>query len=266
MSIQDMEDLKQHYSHEMDSLSNQMWIKNYRNKTNDIQFRRECEDLINELKIKFNEMNIKIIEKKEFHYLERIANLNTKPLQHINSFYDDYDDYEESTIHLNEIILQVPPSIAITPILPTEDPEDSLIMGDEELNTIPKKESDEFINSSVEDFVLIPSESKDTSASDNECDFPACDDFSPIDVPKGKSVTFSNPLFDSNDDFTSSDDESLSDEDVPEDNMKKISNPLFEFDDEYFSNDVIPLFNEVLEDIENKDLYDSDPSYTFFIS
>ncbi|GKF19387.1 hypothetical protein Tco_0068025, partial [Tanacetum coccineum] len=33
-----------------------------------------------------------------------------------------------------------------------------------------------------------------------------------------KSVTFSNPLFDSNDDFTFSDDESLSDEDVSEDN------------------------------------------------
>ncbi|GKD52603.1 reverse transcriptase domain-containing protein, partial [Tanacetum coccineum] len=80
-------------------------------------------------------------------------------------------------------------------------------------------------------------------------------DFSSINVYEEKSVTFSNPLFDSNDDFTSSDDESLSDEDVPEDNVKIYSNPLFEFDDENISSDVNPLFDEVLEDIESKDSY-----------
>nr|GEX30695.1 reverse transcriptase domain-containing protein [Tanacetum cinerariifolium] len=52
------------------------------------------------------------------------------------------------------------------------------------------------------------------------------------------------------------DDESLSAEDVSEDNVKIYSNPLFEFDDEYISSDVNPLFNEVLEDIECKDSYD----------
>ncbi|GKC30911.1 hypothetical protein Tco_1038205, partial [Tanacetum coccineum] len=53
---------------------------------------------------------------------------------------------------------------------------------------------------------------------------------------------------------TSSDNESLSDEDVPED-VKIYSNPLFEFDNEYISSDVSPLFDEVLEDIECKDSY-----------
>nr|GEU67772.1 ribonuclease H-like domain-containing protein [Tanacetum cinerariifolium] len=100
-------------------------------------------------------------------------------------------------------------------------------------------------------------ESEDTSESDSECDLPSCDNFSPINVPEGKSMTFSNPLFDSNDDFTSSDDESLSDEDVPEDNVKIYSNPLFEFDDEYIFSDVNPVFNDVLEDIESKASYDS---------
>ncbi|GJY31331.1 hypothetical protein Tco_0414826 [Tanacetum coccineum] len=100
-------------------------------------------------------------------------------------------------------------------------------MGNEELSTIPKKESDE------------------------------CDEFSPINIYEEKSVTFSNPLFNSNDDFTSSDDESLFDEDVPEDNFKIYSNPLFEFNDEYISSDVNPLFDEVLEDIECKESYDS---------
>ncbi|GKD21198.1 hypothetical protein Tco_1222901 [Tanacetum coccineum] len=135
------------------------------------------------------------------------------------------------------------------------EPEDSLSMGDEHLITIPEKESDEVIKSSVEDLVPIPCESEDTSESDSECDLPSCNDFSPINVSEEKSVTFSNPLFDSNDDFTSSDDESLSDEDIPEDNVRINSNPLFEFDDEYISSNVNPLFNEVLEDIESEDSY-----------
>ncbi|GKE66929.1 hypothetical protein Tco_1521090 [Tanacetum coccineum] len=91
-------------------------------------------------------------------------------------------------------------------------------MGNEELSTIPKKESGEFIKSSVEDLVPIPSESEDTSESDSKCILPSCDNFSSINVYEKKSVTFSNPLFDSNDDFTSSNDKSLSDEDVPKDN------------------------------------------------
>nr|GEV62802.1 hypothetical protein [Tanacetum cinerariifolium] len=137
------------------------------------------------------------------------------------------------------------------------DPGKSLIMRDEDINTIPKKETDEVIKSSIEDLVPILSKSEDTSENNSECDLPSCDDFSPIDVPEGKFVTFSNPLFDSNDYFTSSDDESLSDEDVLKDNVKIYSNSLFEFDDKYISSDVNPLFNEVLEDIESKVSYDS---------
>nr|GEW96946.1 DNA/RNA polymerases superfamily protein [Tanacetum cinerariifolium] len=47
---------------------------------------------------------------------------------------------------------------AITPVLSTEETENSLSMGDEHLDTIPATESDEVIKSSVEDLVLIPSE------------------------------------------------------------------------------------------------------------
>nr|GEZ11886.1 hypothetical protein [Tanacetum cinerariifolium] len=77
------------------------------------------------------------------------------------------EEVYESTIPLNEINFQIPPSIVITTsplVLPIED---SLIMGNEELNTILEKESDEFIKSSVEDLVPIPSESEDTSGSDS---------------------------------------------------------------------------------------------------
>ncbi|GJY88217.1 hypothetical protein Tco_0502845 [Tanacetum coccineum] len=221
-----MEDLKQHYLDEMLSLSNNLQIKDYCNEKIDIHFRRECENMIDELKGKFNGMSIDINKTKEL------------PLYRRRLIY---------TIPLNEIDSQIPPSIAITPILPTIEPEDSLIMGNEELSTILGKESDEFIKPSVEDLVLIPSESEDTSESDSDFHLPSCDDISPINIYEEKSVTFSNPLFDSNDDFTSSDDESLYDENVLEDNFKIYSNPLFEFDDEYISSDVNPLFNEGLE-------------------
>nr|GEZ82282.1 hypothetical protein [Tanacetum cinerariifolium] len=84
-------------------------------------------------------------------------------------------------------------AIAITPDFLTTD---SLIMGDEHLDTIPEKESDEFIKSSVETLVPNPSEFED----DCECDVPDCDDSQTTNF-----ATFSNPLFD---DSTSSDDES----------------------------------------------------------
>ncbi|GJV59712.1 hypothetical protein Tco_1465812 [Tanacetum coccineum] len=87
--------------------------------------------------------------------------------------------------------------------------------------------------SNVEDLIPIPRESEDTSGSDSESVLPSSDDLSPIF--EDKSVTFSNPLFDLNDDFTSSDDESLSDEDVPKENVKIYSNPSIEIDDEYNS-------------------------------
>nr|GEW23903.1 hypothetical protein [Tanacetum cinerariifolium] len=200
---------------------------------------------------------------EEYRQREQVANLSTntpKPSRRFNYIcYDDDDDYdyEERTIPLNEIISQIPPSIVITTsplVLPTKDTKDSLIMGNEDLSTILKKESDEFIKSSVEDLILIPCESEDTSKSDSECILPSCDDFSPINIFEEESMTFSNPLFNSNDDFTSSDDKSISDEDVLEDNVKIYSNPLFEFDDGYISSNVNHLFDEVLEDIECDDV------------
>ncbi|GKC93819.1 hypothetical protein Tco_1159261, partial [Tanacetum coccineum] len=209
----------------------------------------------------------------EINQQEQEATVSThtpKPPRRFKFIYDDNedddddDDDEESTIPLNEIISQIPPSIAITPVLPTMEPEDSLIMGDENLSTTLEKELDKVIKSSVGDFVPIPSKSGDTSESDSECDLPSCDDFYSIDVPRGNSMTLSNPFFNENDDFTSSDDKSLPEEDLPKKNFKIYSNPLFEFDDEYISSDVNPLYNEVLEDIENKDSYVSnldEPAY-----
>nr|GFC97928.1 hypothetical protein [Tanacetum cinerariifolium] len=44
-------------------------------------------------------------------------------------------------------------TIAIAPVLSTEEPDNSLSMGDEHLDTTPATESDEVIKSSVEDLV-----------------------------------------------------------------------------------------------------------------
>ncbi|GJV20194.1 hypothetical protein Tco_1369214, partial [Tanacetum coccineum] len=133
-------------------------------------------------------------------------------------------------------------TIAITPFLPTEEPDNSLSIGDEHLSTIPETESDELIMSSVENLVPIPSESEDFFDIESECDVLVCDDF----------TTSSNPLFNFDDDFSSSDDESFSDEDVP----KEIySNPLF--DEEIISAKIDPHhFNaesNLIESLLNQD-------------
>nr|GFC42008.1 hypothetical protein [Tanacetum cinerariifolium] len=106
---------------------------------------------------------------------------------------DDDDDYDS----------------AITPVLSTEEPVNSLNMGDEHLDTIPVTESDEVIKSCVENLVPNPSESE----GENGCDVPSC------------FTTFSNILFDADYEFDSVDDQSLHNEDLSE---KIFSNPLFE--------------------------------------
>ncbi|GJU78143.1 hypothetical protein Tco_1275213 [Tanacetum coccineum] len=197
---------------------------------------------------------------------DHAANISThapEPSRHFNFTCDDDDNDEEYSIPLKDMP-QISPCISLVPVSSIMEPEDSLIMGNEELSTIPEKESDEFIKSSVEDLIPIPRESEDTSGSDSENVLPSSGDFSPIF--EEKSVTFSNPLFDSNNNFTSSDDESLFDEDVPKD-VKIYSNPLFEFDDEYISSDVNHLFDKVLEDIECEDSYYSNlDELTFLVT
>ncbi|GJY66856.1 retrovirus-related pol polyprotein from transposon TNT 1-94 [Tanacetum coccineum] len=98
---------------------------------------------------------------------------------------------------------------------------------------ISETESDEFIKSSVENLVQNPSESTDLSDGESECDVPINDD-----SPESHFTIFSNPLFDSNDDF-SSDDESLSEEEIQKDEFKYFSNPLYDLDDEIITNEEI---------------------------
>nr|GEU87573.1 hypothetical protein [Tanacetum cinerariifolium] len=110
-------------------------------------------------------------------------------------YNDDDDDDEDCTI-------------AITPILSTKEPDNSLNMGDEHLDTILTTKSDEFIKSSVENLVPIPSEFE--GIPDNMCDMPFHDNSPPLDVSKDQFEDFS----DSNNDSTSIDDDSFSTDDI----------------------------------------------------
>ncbi|GJX01363.1 hypothetical protein Tco_0185276 [Tanacetum coccineum] len=68
-----------------------------------------------------------------------------------------------------------------------------------------------------------------TIANPPPCDLPPYDDSS-----KNHDFTFSNPLFDIDEDFTLSD-ESFSEEDIPKENFIIFSNPLFDLDEEIAS-------------------------------
>ncbi|GJR38431.1 hypothetical protein Tco_1214115 [Tanacetum coccineum] len=126
----------------------------------------------------------------------------------------------------------------------------TFLFADVELGTrIIEPQSDELIKSSVENLVPTPSESedlsKDLSDIESECNMPVCDDF----------TTVSNPLFDANNDFSSSDDKSFSDKDVPKENFKFFSNPLS--DKEIISTKIDPHhFNaksDLIESLLNRD-------------
>ncbi|GJS35974.1 hypothetical protein Tco_0534356 [Tanacetum coccineum] len=100
--------------------------------------------------------------------------------------YDDDEDY----------------TIAITPVSSTKEPVNSLSMGDEHLDTIPATKSDEVIKFSVENLVLIPSESEGIPYS--VCDVPLCNNPTPLEAFKEHFET----IIDSNNDYSSSEDDS----------------------------------------------------------
>ncbi|GKE61114.1 hypothetical protein Tco_1511481, partial [Tanacetum coccineum] len=162
--------------------------------------------------------------------LEDVRNISEEFSEYINCpswnrplFY--FDDEEDDYIPLGDIIARYSTSKAITPDLPIEEPDNSLSMGDEHLDTI----------SSVEILVPIPSEFK--GISDDTCDVPVRDDSSIFDALNDNSEILS----DSNNDDTSSDDDDFEDvkyvslEEVNDDQEEK----EFDLDDIFQIQDVI---------------------------
>nr|GEX98794.1 hypothetical protein [Tanacetum cinerariifolium] len=149
---------------------------------------------IDDLKENFNSMSIEINKKEKLQQLEQVANLSTYPSKH------------------------------------------------------------EFIKSSVDNLVLILSESKDFSDIKSDCDMPDCDDSQTTNFSM-----FSNPLFD---DSTSSDDESSHEEVIHEMSFKTYSNPLFDLDEEIISSEFNLTHNEDLDSTLKNDHFDT-KSYLF---
>nr|GEV09949.1 hypothetical protein [Tanacetum cinerariifolium] len=122
---------------------------------------------------------------------------------------------------------RISPVHAITPVLPTEEPEYALSMGYEHLSTIPEMDSDEVIKSSVKNLIPIPSEYE---------------------------VTFD-------------DEKSLSDEDVPMEDFKVYSNPLFDDEETNSDKLDPHCFNaeyDFIESLSNQDtLFDSSSKFDY---
>nr|GFC43967.1 hypothetical protein [Tanacetum cinerariifolium]GFC45387.1 hypothetical protein [Tanacetum cinerariifolium] len=90
----------------------------------------------------------KNLEKKQLEEQQAVKTHNWK----LPVCYDDDDDEEIYNSLNDNTISELPPCVAITP----NEPLDSLSMRDDHLNTIPATESDEFINSCVENLVPNP--------------------------------------------------------------------------------------------------------------
>ncbi|GKB02247.1 hypothetical protein Tco_0830336, partial [Tanacetum coccineum] len=152
----------------------------------------------------------------------------TRRIYHNHDIFYDGDDGKELFPDEVKRIQQILERTLFDAITPNFLITDSLSMGDEHLSTIPETESDELIKSSVENLVPTPRDSEDLSDIESECNVPVCDDF----------TTVSNPLFDADNDFSSSDDKSFSNEDVLKENFKIFLNPLS--DEEIISTKIDP--------------------------
>nr|GFA76636.1 hypothetical protein [Tanacetum cinerariifolium] len=86
-------------------------------------------------------------------------------------------------------IAELKENFNVTLVLSTEEPDNSLSMGDEHLDSISAMESDEFIKSSVENLIPIPSESE--GIPEHKCDVPSHDNSSPLDISKDQTEDFS---------------------------------------------------------------------------
>ncbi|GKC97396.1 hypothetical protein Tco_1167671 [Tanacetum coccineum] len=146
--------------------TNDLGYKRFRGEKIDEEYERYCEIRIRELKQDFNEWGSEVRKKEQAYEEEQYADARRRML---SIPFVDEDDY----IPLADIIARYSTSKAMTPDLPIEEPDNSLNMGDEHLDTIPETESDEVIKSSVENLVPILSEFE--GISDDTSDVPNCD-------------------------------------------------------------------------------------------
>ncbi|GKD55815.1 hypothetical protein Tco_1289202, partial [Tanacetum coccineum] len=152
MSIEEMRHEQQLVDRKIKEITNDLGIRRFRGEEIDEEYERDCEITIHKLKQDFNVWGSEVRKKEKAYEDEKYAAACRYML---SVTCDDEDDY-------------IP--LAITTDLPIEEPDNSLNMGDEHLDTIPATESDEVIKSSVEN--LIPISSEFEGISDDSCDVP----------------------------------------------------------------------------------------------
>nr|GEZ22171.1 hypothetical protein [Tanacetum cinerariifolium] len=138
------------------------------------------------------------------HDQENVINSVQTFLRKFNrySFFETPKSGLESSCRLRPDDDDVDYTIAITPILSTEELDNSLNMGDEHLDTISTTELDEVIKSSVEDLVPIASESE--GIPNTMCDVHLVNNPTPLEAKDHFEI-----VINSNDDYSSSDNDSL---------------------------------------------------------
>ncbi|GJU52465.1 hypothetical protein Tco_1226179 [Tanacetum coccineum] len=231
MSIEEMRHEEQLVDYKIKEIMNDLGYKRFRGEEIDEEYERDCEIRIRKLKQDFNEWGSKV-RKKEQAYEEEKYSAACRYMLSVTC--DDEDDY----IPLGDIIARNSTSKAITPDLSIGEPDNSLNMRDEHLDTIPATESDEVIKSSVDNLVPIPSEFE--GMADDTSDVPTCDnncvnvesDFVESLINRDTSIVYSSKIdpileefagelahiapippgiveadFDSNDDTSSDDDD-----------------------------------------------------------
>ncbi|GJS78998.1 hypothetical protein Tco_0728879 [Tanacetum coccineum] len=110
---------------------------------------------INQEQFNLNQVKIKELQ-AEMNRLQEMLSLRNSNHDPLIDLYD-LEGSDEGDMEIDSL---------------TEEPLDTLLIGDEVISTIPAREIDEFIKFSVDDLVLIPRESKVTSDSNFKCDMP----------------------------------------------------------------------------------------------
>nr|GEY34005.1 hypothetical protein [Tanacetum cinerariifolium] len=162
--------------------------------------------------------------------IENFLNDDSIPIGIENFVLDPKGDILFLEKLLNEDPCQLPPMNLNQAKSSIEEPEYSFSMGYKHFNTTLVTELDEVAGSSIKNLVPIPREYEVTSDNESESNELVKDDSSAF-------TTFSNPLFNDSDDFTSNDNESIHDKDVPIEESKVYPNPLFA-DDEIYSDEL----------------------------
>nr|GEZ48297.1 hypothetical protein [Tanacetum cinerariifolium] len=179
------------------------------------------------------------------YQLEDIQELFRKLLIDVQNIHEDLAEYIDTpgwnlpAFYNNGDDDDVDYTIAIILVLSTEEPDNSLSMRDEHLDTIPVTESDEVIKSSVEDLVPIPSEFE--GIPDTMCDVHLVNNPTPLEAKDHFEI-----VINSNDDYSSSGDDSLYNENIDTTTHSDIS--LSEYDSFIFD-----LLNNQFPPIDRSD-------------